>query len=110
MKKIIFFLVAIISIFTYFQSCSSPSENYKKKIAEKEIKLWLQRRHIYNKPITFLDRKALNEANVEYFDYYVGNIEDSLILSYGFNEGYLESGYIEIVPNKNMKQLLKISN
>ncbi|HCA08376.1 hypothetical protein [Chryseobacterium sp.] len=106
MKKIVFLLIIIINTFVCLQSCSSPSEKYKRKTAEKEIKLWLQRHQMPNKTIIFIDNEAPNEANVEYYSYFIGHKKDSLILSYGYNEGYLESGYVEIVPSKNMEVLL----
>lgn len=104
-KDCIFFII-IINAFICLQSCSSPSENYKRKTAEKEIKLWLQRHKIYNKAPIFINKEAPNQANIEYYNYFIGDKKDSLILSYGYNEGYLESGYVEIVPNKNMEILL----
>lgn len=109
-KDFIIIIILAIIVFFVFQKIvfkdQHPSEAYKKNIAEKEINHWLNRHKIYNKTISFMNKEDLNDANIEYYNYYIGNSKDSLILSFGFNEEYIESGYIEIVPNEKMKQLL----
>ena len=111
MKKdfIIMFIIAV-AVFYIFQKFAfkqqQPSEAYKKSIAEKEINGWLERHKVYNKTISFIDKEEPNHANVEYYNYSIGSRNDSLILSFGFNEGYIESGYVEIVPNEKLKKTL----
>ena len=111
MKKdfIIIFIIAV-AVFFIFQKFAfkqqQPSEAYKKNIAEKEISGWLERHKVYNKTLSFIDKEEPNQANVEYYNYSIGSREDSLILSFGFNEGYIESGYVEIVPNEKLKKIL----
>ncbi len=107
-----FFIIFIMAaaVFFIFQKFifkqQQPSEAYKKNIAEKEINDWLVRHKIYNKTISFINKEDPNQANVEYYNYSIGSRKDSLILSFGFNEGYIESGYVEIVPNDKLKKIL----
>lgn len=111
MKKDFFIIfIMAVAIFFILQKFifkqQQPSEAYKKNIAEKEINDWLVRHKIYNKTISFINKEDPNQANVEYYNYSIGSRKDSLILSFGFNEGYIESGYVEIVPNDKLKKIL----